>query len=91
LLLLEHGDKCKHRSPPEAHATRLERAVQVKRELAVTLRDSGTGSRRRREVAHDVTRNGDSLAVEVYLDDLLRALRIAAHSLRGTYFRGLNA
>ena len=68
----------------EAHVPGLERATQLKRELAVAPRDVGASGRRCGERADHVAWNLDDLAVEIDPD------RFVSHGLFYG-FRGLNA
>ena len=74
MRLLEHGDERTYLSLAEVHVPGLESAIEVKREVAVTLGDACTSGCRRGKRAYDVTGNGDDLAVQSDLDCLCHLL-----------------
>jgi NAD(P)-dependent dehydrogenase (short-subunit alcohol dehydrogenase family) len=90
MRLLEHGDECTHLSLAEAHVPGFEGAIEVEREVAVTLGNACTSRCRGGKRAHDVTRNDDDLAVQCDLDCLCHLL-LCPESLAANYLRGLKA
>ena len=62
MLLLEHGDERPNLCLAETRPAGLERATEVKREIAMALRDACAGRSRRGDLIHDITRNGITLS-----------------------------
>jgi hypothetical protein len=92
MLLLEHCDEGPELGPAEAHASRLQRAAEVEREIPVASGDARASGGCCGKVADDVAWNGDELAVEVDLDrSLLHRLLYGPELDACNLFRGLKA